>query len=229
MSNLGEMLRLRYKHVINKPGLSMKKDTGSSKALLMIATMLPAIMLAASLTLSLVPATRAFAQEDNTDSNNQTDIHNNEGGDGSVIVDPIVQPSVDVKLNVDVNTHVITDPERCDEASDEVSQANNQGSTEEARSDGNVGDNSVYVSPQVQSTTLVGANVYVDTDVVPEGCNPNDTVNQANDQSSSQDAGGDVEAGRNSIINIPTVQSANTVSQNDNVNTDATLPVSLPQ
>ena len=41
----------------------MNKDTVSSKFVLMIATMLPAIMLAASLTLSLVPTT-AFAQEE---------------------------------------------------------------------------------------------------------------------------------------------------------------------
>jgi hypothetical protein len=204
----------------------MNKHTVSSKFVLMIATMLPAILLATSLTLSLVPTT-AFAQ--NADSNNQSDIRENQGGDSSVIVDPIVQPDVDVALNIDVNTHVITDPENCDEANDEVSQGNNQGSTEEARSDGNVGDNSVYVSPQVQTTTLVGANVYVDTDVVPEGCNPADTVNQGNDQTASQDAGGNVEAGRNSIINIPIVQSAESVSRNDNVNTDATLPVSLPQ
>ena len=190
--------------------------------------MLPAILLASSLTLSLVPTT-AFAQEENADSNNQSDIRENQGGDNSVIVDPIVQPQVGVALNIDVNTHVITDPEKCDEASDEVSQENNQGSTAEARSNGNVGDNSVYVSPQVQTTTLIGANVYVDTDVVPEGCNPTDTVNQGNDQTASQDAGGEVQAGENSIINIPINQRADTVSLNENANTDATIPASLPQ
>ena len=206
----------------------MNKITISNKFVLMIATMLPAIMLATSLTLSWVPAT-AFAQEENADSNNQSDIRENQGGDNSVIVDPIVQPQVGVALNIDVNTHVITDPEKCDEASDEVSQENDQGSTAEARSNGNVGDNSVYVSPQVQTTTLVGANVYVDTDVVPEGCTPTDTVNQGNDQTASQDAGGEVQAGENSIINIPINQRADTISRNDNVNTDATIPVSLPQ
>ncbi len=206
----------------------MNKDTVSSKFVLMIATMLPAIMLATSLSLSLVPAT-AFAQEDNADSNNQRDVRENEGGDSSVIVDPKVQPSVDVKLNIDVNTHVITDEEDCDEASDEVSQENNQDSAEKARSDGNVGDNSVYVSPQVQTTTLVGANLYVDTDIVPEGCTPHDKVNQENDQTSSQDAGGDVKAGGGSTIEIPINQRADTISRNDNINTDATIPVSLHQ
>ena len=206
----------------------MKKDTVSSKFVLMIATMLPAMMLATSLTLSLVPAT-AFAQEDNADSNTQRDISENEGGDNSVIVDPKVQPSVDVALNVDVNTHVITDEEDCDEASDEVSQENNQNPTSEARSDGNVGDSSVYVSPQVQTTTLIGANLVVDTDIVPEGCNPSDTVNQENRQTPSQSAGGEVEAGEDSIIKIPITQRVDTVARNDNVNTDATIPVSLSQ
>jgi len=206
----------------------MNKHTVSSKFVLMMATMLPAIMLATSLTLSLVPTT-AFAQVENSDSNTQRDIRENEGGDNSVVVDPIVQPDVGVAMNIAVNTHVITDPEKCDEASDEVSQGNNQDSTEEARSNGNVGDNSVYVSPQVQTTTLVGLNLNVDTDVVPEGCTPSDTVNQGNDQTASQDAGGEVQAGKNSIIEVPIYQRADTVERNDNVNTDATIPLSLPQ
>jgi hypothetical protein len=189
--------------------------------------MLPALMLAASLTMALVPAT-AFAQEENADSNTQRDIHENEGGDNSVVVDPIVQHSADVDLNVGVNTHVITDPEDCDEASDEESQQNNQGSTQEARSDGNVGDNSVYVSPQVQTRTQVAYNLYVDTDVVPEGCNPSDTVNQENNQPSSQAAGGDVQAGEDSTTVVPVYQRTDTVARNDVVNTDATIP-SLPQ
>ena len=56
----------------------MNKITISNKFVLMIATMLPAIMLAASLTLSSVPTTTAFAQEDNADSNNQSDIYHSD-------------------------------------------------------------------------------------------------------------------------------------------------------
>jgi hypothetical protein len=203
----------------------MNKITLSSKFVLMIATMLPAIMLATSLTLSLVPAT-AVAQEDNADSDNQSDISENEGGDNSVIVDPKVQPSVDVKYNVDVNTHVITDEEDCDEASDEESQVNNQNPSQEARSDGNVGDGSIYVSPQVQTSTLVAGNLVVDTDVVPEGCSTNDSVNQENNQNPSQEAGGEVDAGEDSITNIQVFQRADTIARNDNINTDATIPLS---
>lgn len=187
--------------------------------------MLPAVMLATSLMLSLVP-TAALAQEggDSTDSNNQSDIRENEGGDNSVVVDPIVQPSADVDWNVNVDTHVITDEQNCEEANDEVSQANDQGSTQEARSDGNVGDNSVYISPQVQLATLVAGNTNVDVDVVPEGCNPTDTISQTNDQTASQDTGGEVEAGEGSIIQVPTYQNADTYARNDNINTDATIP-----
>jgi hypothetical protein len=204
----------------------MNKITLSNKFVLMIATMLPAIMLATSLTLSLVPATAAFAQEDNEDSDNQSDIRENEEGDNSVVVDPKVQPAVDVNYNIDVNTHVITDEEDCDEASDEESQENDQGSSQEARSDGNVGDNSIYISPQVQTQTLVGGNLVVDTDIVPEGCNPTDRVSQENDQNPSQEAGGEVEAGGGSITNIQVHQIADTIARNDNINTDATIPLS---
>jgi hypothetical protein len=203
----------------------MNKVTISNKFVLMIATMLPAIMLATPLTLSLVPVT-AFAQEVDGDSENQSDIHENEGGDNSVVVDSIGQTEVDVDLNVDANTNVITDEEDCDEASDEVSQENDQNPSSESRSDGNVGDNSVYVSSQTQTTVLVAENVNVDTDVVPEGCNPDDRVNQDNDQSPSQSAGGDVETGENTITNLQIHQRAFALAENRNVDTDATIPLS---
>jgi hypothetical protein len=183
----------------------------------MMATMLPAIMLAASLTLTLVPAT-AFAQEV------QRDIQQNEGGAWSIIVDPKVQPSVGIDANIGVNTHVITDPEDCDEASDEESQETNLGSTQEARSDGNVGDNSVYVSPQLQTNTQIGLNLYVDTDIVPAGCDPSDTLGQANNQDATQNAGGEVEAGEGSTIVMPVIQRSDNIERNQNVNTDATIP-----
>jgi hypothetical protein len=201
----------------------MNKITISNRFVLMIATMLPAIMLATSLTLSLVPVT-AFAQEDDGDSEIQSDINENEGGDNSVVVDPIAQTEVEVDVNVDANTHVISDEEDCDEASDEVSQENDQNPTSEARSDGNVGDDSVYVSPKAQTTVLVAENINVDTDVVPEGCNPADRVNQDNDQSPSQIAGGDVETGEDPITNLQIHQDVFALAENRNVDTDATIP-----
>jgi hypothetical protein len=201
----------------------MNKITISNRFVLMIATMLPAIMLATALTLLLVPVT-AFAQEDDGDSEIQSDINENEGGDNSVVVDPIAQTEVEVDVNVDANTHVISDEEDCDEASDEVSQENDQNPSSEARSDGNVGDDSVYVSPKAQTTVLVAENINADTDVVPEGCNPADRVNQDNEQSPSQIAGGDVETGENPITNLQIHQRAFALAENRNVDTDATIP-----
>jgi hypothetical protein len=201
----------------------MNKITISNKFVLMIATMLPAIMLATSLTLSLVPVT-AFAQEDDGDSEIQSDIQENEGDDNSVVVDPISQTEVEVDVNVDANTNVISDEEDCDEASNEVSQENDQNPSSEARSDGNVGDNSIYFSPKAQTTVLVAENINVDTDVVPEGCNPEDRVNQDNDQDPGQIAGGDVETGENSITNLQIYQRAFVLGENRNLDTDATIP-----
>jgi hypothetical protein len=204
----------------------MNKITFSNKFVLMIATMLPAIMLATSLTLSLVQVT-AFALEDDGDSDDiQSNIRENEGGDNSVGVDSTAQTEVDVDLNIDANTHVISDEEDCDEASDEISQENDQKPTSESRSDGNVGDDSIYVSSQAQTTVLVAENINVDTDVVPEGCNPSDRVNQDNDQSPSQIAGGDVETGENPITNLQIHQRAFALAENRNVDTDATIPPS---
>jgi hypothetical protein len=198
----------------------MSKHTVSNRFVLMLATMLPAMMVAASLTMALVPGT-AFAQEV------QSDVHENEGGDWSVIVDPIVQPSVNIDANIGVSADVILNPEDCDEASDEESQENNQESTQEARSDGNVGDNSVYVSPQVQTSTNVALNLYVDTDVVPAGCSASETVEQHNNQDPTQSAGGDVESGEDSTTVMPVIQRSDNVAHNQNVNTDATIPIQI--
>jgi hypothetical protein len=200
----------------------MSKHAVSNRFVLMIATMLPAIIVAASLTTALVPTT-AFAQD--ADSNIQRDIHQNEGGDWSVIVDPIIQSSVGVDAKTAVNVHVL--PEDCEEASDEESQENNQPSSQEARSDGNVGDNSVYVSPQIQTRTNVASNLVVDVDLVSAGCDPSDTVVQGNNQPSSQDAGGDVQAGEDSTTVVPVIQRTDSIARNQNVNTDVTIPLSI--
>jgi hypothetical protein len=164
----------------------MNNGAVSKKSVLLTITMLSAaLMLVASLIPpSLFPA-QAFAMEEkegyvedprgqiNADSNNQEDLRENEGGDNSVIVDPIVQTSVQPAINVDANVHVITDKDDCKEASD--------------------------------------------------------NVNQINDLSSNQDASSDVKLGQGSTINNPTYQGANAVALNGNVNTDAIIPLSLPQ
>jgi hypothetical protein len=235
------MLRFTYKLVINRAYVSMNNGAVSKKSVLLTITMLSAaLMLVASSMPSLFPA-QAFAMEEkegyiedprrqlNADSNNQEDLRENEGGDNSVIVDPIVQTSVQPAINVDVNVHVITDKEDCKEASDNVNQINNLSSNQDASSDGNVGDNSLYISPQVQTTNQLAVNLYVDADLIfAEDCIPSDNVNQINDLSSNQDASSDVKLGQGSTINNPTYQGADAVALNENVSTDAIIPLSLP-
>jgi hypothetical protein len=217
----------------------MNSKTASKKSVLTLATMLSAIMLAASSMPSLVPTT-AFAQQEgsaddllkqlNLGSNNQKHIRENEGGDNSVIVDPIVQASVQPAININVNTHVITDKEDCEEASDSVDQANELSAGQEGRSDGNVGEGSLYVSPKVQQSTQFALNLNVDTDVIlAEGCIPRDNTSQANELSADQNAGGNIDEGKGSTIITPTIQNADQIERNQNVNNDVIQPVPFLQ
>jgi hypothetical protein len=162
----------------------------------------------------------------NVDSNNQEDNSENEGGDNSVIVDPKVQASVQPDVNVNADTHVITDEDNCEDANDEVNQANIQGADQEGRSDGEVGEGSVYVSPKVQTSTQVGLNANVDTDVIFADCDvPSDEVNQANIQAADQEAGSDIGAGEGSSIIIPAEQRADVIGLNIGENTDVIRPL----
>jgi hypothetical protein len=233
------MLRFRYMLVRYKPYISMNNNTVSRKLVLMIATMLSTVMLAASSMSSLAPAT-AFAEQDgsvddllrqiSSSSDSQNESRENEGGANSVTVDPIVQTAVQPAVNVNVDTHVITDKANCEEANDNVDQANDQSADQQGRSDGTVGEGSLYVSPKVQTAQQVALNVNVDTDVIiADGCTPRDNLNQANDQSTSQDAGSNVDAGKGSNIILPTIQNSGTLAQNLNVNNDVIQPVPLLQ
>ena len=217
----------------------MNSNTVSRKLVLMIATMLSTVMLAASSMSSLAPAT-AFAQPDgsvddllaqiSSSSDSQNESRENEGGANSVTVDPIVQTAVQPAVNVNVATHVITDKANCEEANDNVDQSNDQSADQQGRSDGTVGEGSLYVSPKVQTAQQIGLNVNVDTDVIlADGCTPHDNLNQANDQSTSQDAGSNVDAGKGSNIILPTIQNSGTLAQNLNVNNDVIQPVPLLQ
>jgi hypothetical protein len=223
----------------------------SNKAVLLIATMLSTMMLATSSMASLVPVT-AFAQEDIPDmqalltqpsldstseddtsaseedtSASEEDTSDNGGTDYDVIVDPIVQTDVEADANVNADTHVITDEEDCDEANDEVNQANVQSADQRGRSDGEVGDNGVYVSPKVQTAEQVGLNINVDTDVIMvDGCNPpSDPFDQSNTQSSVQGTGSDVMKGEDSTVVIPAYQTSGAVARNIGINNDEVRPV----
>ncbi|HEX2472616.1 MAG TPA: hypothetical protein VHJ59_07690 [Nitrososphaera sp.] len=162
----------------------------------------------------------------NVDFEAQEDINNDEGDDNSVTVDPIVQTSVQPDLNVNVDTHVITDEDDCEDASDDVDQANVQGADQVARSDGEVGEGSVHVTPILQDSRQVALNVNVDTDaILVEGCNPSDEANQANVQGADQEATRDLELGQDSTIIIPTDQNAGVFGLNIALDHDVIEPV----
>jgi hypothetical protein len=122
---------------------------------------------------------------------------------------------------------VITDEENCDEASDEVNQGIVQPSEQNGRSDGQVGDNSIYVSPKTQISEQLAFNIDVDTDVnLAEGCSlPNDEITQATGQSSDQETGSDIETGEGSTIIIPANTRSDQIAENMIVNRDITRPV----
>jgi hypothetical protein len=221
----------------------------SNKSVLLIATMLSTMMLATSSMASLAPIA-AFAQEDvpdmealltqvSPDSTSEEDTTASEedttaseedtsdnAGTGDVVVDPVVETAAEADTNVNADTHVITDEEDCDEANDEVNQANDQSADLGDRSEGEVGDNGVFVAPKVQTAAGVGLNLNVDTDVVlVDGCNPSDDLNQANDQSVDETTGNDLEAGEDSTIVDPTRQVSNLFAQNIGVDNDVVRPV----
>jgi hypothetical protein len=261
----------------------MNNNILSKRSVLLMATMLSAMMLAASSMPSLV-LTRAFAQGDvfeddevgqsNPNSAKQEDIpdvdalltqlaggstseegrsdgevednrltqlaggstseegrSDGEVEDNRITVDPIAQTKVETGVNVNVDTHVIMDEENCEDANDEVNQANVQSADQEGRSDGEVGDNSFYVSPKFQTSEQVAYNVNVDTDVIlADGCGmPTDELNQANVQSADQEAGSDIKTGdEGSMIIIPTNQRSDQISRNIGIDNDIIQPVDLP-
>src|SRR5918994_4263086 len=169
--------------------------------------------------------------EINLDSNSEEDVNRVEEDD-FVTVAPIIQTSVQPDVNVDANTHVITDEEDCEEANDEVTQANLQGSNQQGRSEGEVGDNSIYVGPTVQVSEQISVNVYADTDVIlVEGCDlPSDQVTQASVQGSNQGTSSDIEASEEgSTVLIPAYQRSGQTAEHVDINRDIIKHVAVFQ
>jgi hypothetical protein len=225
----------------------MNKNTLSNKSVFLIAAMLLSGMMLAT---SSVP-TRAFAQVDTPDvealltqpspdstseedtsaseedtSASEEDTSEAEVGVSDVIVDPRVQTAVEADMNVNVDTHVITDEDNCEDASDDVDQTNDQAANQQARSDGEVGDNGLFISPKLQTAEEVGLNFNIDQDVVlVEGCSPHDEVDQTNNQAANQGAFSDVEASGDSKIIDPAYQIVDTHALNFEKDKDVIRPV----
>ena len=164
----------------------------------------------------------------NLDSNSQAETSRVEE-DERVTVDPITETEVQTGVNVNADTALVLSEEDCEDANDEVFQGNGQDSNQQARSEGRVGDNGIYVSPKTQTSAQIAYNVNVDVDVVlAEGCNPSDDVVQANDQSDTQGISSDLEVSRDgSITIIPGEQSSHQISGNIGVNRDIIRPVAV--
>jgi hypothetical protein len=200
--------------------------------------MMSAIMLAASLTLSLVPAT-AFAQQDgsvddlldqlNLYSNNQSDIRENEGGDNSVIVDPTIQTSVQTAANVNNDNDVALLGGCADiNDNDEITQVNEQAADLVVHKNNDVGDGVVVVDPTIQTSVQTAANVNTDNDVyIVVGCHDgsvkisdNDKVTQVNEQIPNQEALSDSDG--------PTIQTSVQTAANHNEDYDRVVYVGSP-
>src|SRR5919109_1028853 len=115
----------------------------SNKYLLLTATILSAMMLAASPVASSLLPTAAFAAPDN----------------GDIEVEPTVQTDVPTGVNVNVDPDVIFS-EDCEDidASDETEQVNDQPAEQEALSDSEVGEGGTLISPDIQTVQETAIN-----------------------------------------------------------------------
>jgi hypothetical protein len=259
------------------PNPSMNNDNVSNKRAFMIATVLSAVLLAASSITSLGP-TRAFAlditvpevdlgtstvfaEEPNQNSNGEdeqgtsgsssssddtatteaspvnaeTSPNSNSEEDTSrveeddfVTADPIVQTNAGADVNVDVEADVVMDEEDCEEANSDISQRNERVAEQQANREGRQGENSLYVSPSVQTDQHLAFNLAMDTDIVlVEGCNPTDNIEQESVVVSDQGLDSVIEqpsSGSSSAI-TPSYQTQNLHNQNMILNEDIIRPV----
>ena len=153
--------------MVNKPDRRMNNSSQSRNLVLLVATMLPAVVLAASPLVSYGP-TAAFALE--TDKKSiETEANVQNQGDG-ITVAPIVQVPVQVGPNVDVDDDIVVDT--CDDGS--VTAVDNKPDTQQnlqtinqgANVNNDVGQFGTAASPVVQVGVEVGINVNVDKDVI---------------------------------------------------------------
>jgi hypothetical protein len=148
--------------------------------------------------------------------------------DDPVNVNPITQTEVQSDANVNADIAVVDDEEECDEATNESTQGIGQGSNQITGSQGQVGDNSIYVSPKTQFSAQSAINVNADFDIVlTEGCEPEeDTVSQVIVQQSGQGVGNDLEASsEGSTTIVPVQQRSEQISESIGINDDIILPV----
>src|ERR671923_2208958 len=132
-----------------------------NKYVLLTATILSAMMLAASPVPSLLPTT-AFAASD----------------DGDIVVDPTSQTDAELGVNIEVNPDVLISDD-CEDLNDadEIEQVNDQPINQEDQKNNDVGDGGIVVEPTIQTGVATGLNINVDPDVfIVIGCDDDVSV-----------------------------------------------------
>ncbi len=188
----------------------------SSKQILLIATTLSALMLAAPSLQSLF-LTTAFAQEEDED---MPDTEAEETAATEEEEGPFDLNSFLTELNEDVQLNVASsDSEDEDTQSNIDSDSNEQ--TEEVEE-----DDLVTVEPIIQTTVQPDLNVNTNTHVVTDedDCqDASDDVDQANVQTSDSTGRIEGEVGEGSVHVSPIVQTSEKVALNANVDTDVVV------
>jgi hypothetical protein len=200
----------------------MSDNLLSNKYVLLIATILSVIMLAASMVPSLFLST-AFAASDDDDD---------------VVVDPTIQVSIELDENIDVDPDVNIS-EGCVDISDndKVTQVNEQTTNQEVHKNNDVGDGGVVVEPTIQASVQTAVNINVDSDVLTVlGCDDgnveisdDDKVTQVNELTTNQEVLSDSEVGDGGgMLFSPTIQESREKALNYNQDNDRVVFIPLP-
>ncbi len=155
----------------------------STKVVFQVATILSAMMLAASAMTSLVP-TEVFAEEEASDTNNLvTQLIGDSSTQEETSSDGLeVDSAVSTAVNVDADVDVIFDEKDCEGASDQTNQRIEE--TSDQQSEAGLG---------VLSSVQTGANIAVTPDVVlTDKCDPTDQTSQEIVQDANQQGEGDL-------------------------------------
>jgi hypothetical protein len=201
----------------------MSDNLLSNKYVLLIATILSVIMLAASMVPSLFLST-AFAASDDDDD---------------VVVDPTIQVSIELDENIIDVDPGITLSVGCGDINndDKVTQVNEQTTNQEVHKNNDVGDGGVVVEPTIQASVQTAVNINVDSDVlIVLGCfdgnveiSDDDKVTQVNEQTVSQEVHKNNDVGDGGMLVSPTIQKATSTALNYNAENDRVVFITHPK
>lgn len=218
-----ENRRCCYIPVSNMPDPSMNNYILSNMRVLMIATMLSGMMLAASLVAPLFPKS-AFALQEGLPSasgiiNEVTDTVSPQSNPGSNSEEELEQDASDGSESSSDESESAT-PENAPDSDINLDSASEEDSSSVEE------DDFVTVDPIIQTNVQPDVNVGVDTALVmdEEDCDEANTeVVQANGQDSDQQAGSEGRVGDNSFYVSPKSQLSEQIGVNAHVDLDIVL------